>query len=393
MNKVLKQVFFLWMIVISANVIHSQNTFYYNLYKQWSPELENKGNSGSDAIATVSLGSCYDRGAGIQQDRQKAFKLFEKAYEMNEDPMKFGAYNLSLYYARGYVTPIDNAKAVKLLQEVIDNDNKFAPAYITIAPIYEEGGYGIEKNAEKAFHYWKKLADLDDAIGQLKTGGYYNEGKGVAHNIQKAEEYLKKSADKGNEYAMYELAKLYIDQKKYDEAINLLEKSGKKGFNVAYHCLGDMYYNGNGVIQSLEKAYEYFNKGIGFSACKFRVALMLRNGVGIPKDEKKANEYLILSANEGMDRAQYLLGCDYYSRKYEQNYKLAVKYLEMALGNGKNLPEYIKGDICRKLSACYRFGRGVDSNENKANEYNKKGAELGDADSKKIQEWLIALEK
>ena len=210
---------------------------------------------------------------------------------------------------------------------------------------------------------------------------------GVSQDILMAIEYYKKSADKGNEYAMYELATMYIDDHRFNEAIQLLEKSAMKGFNVANHCLGDMYYNGKGVEQSYERAYDYFNKGVGFSACKFRLALMLRDGIGVAKDKDKSNELLTLSADEGMDRAQYQLGCDYYNGTFEKNYGLAIKYLEMAL-QSKFLPNFVKGDICRKLAACYRFGRGVSANEDKANEFTKKGADLGDADSKKIQEWL-----
>lgn len=355
----------MFMIIASSVVGYSQNTFYYSQYKQWSPELENIANSGTDVMAIVSLGSCYDRGAGVERDREKAFKLFEKAYTI-ADPLKLSAYNLALYYARGYVTPIDNYKAEQLLKEVINSRATFGPAYMTLAPIYEKGGYGVEKDAVKAFETWKNLANLGDAVGQLETGGCYKNGVGVNKDKQKASEYFKKSADKGNEIAMYELSTIYIDENKYSEAIDLLEKSGMKGFNFAYYSLGDMYYRGNGVAQSYGKAYDYFTKGIGDSNCKFRLALMLRNGIGVTKDENKSNELMILSANEGMDRAQYLLGCDYYSGTYEQNYSLAVKYLEMAL-DSKYLPDFVKGDICRRLSACYRFGRGVATDEDKAN--------------------------
>lgn len=394
-NMVNHPMFRLWIIkavillvtIVSTNTLHSQNTFYYSQYKNWSQNLESIVANSNDAMAIVSLGSCYDRAAGVERDREKAFKLFQKAYSMNSDPMKLGAYNLALYYARGYVTPVDNFKAEQLLMEVIKNDSNFSPAYMTLAPIYEKGGNGVEKDDVKAFETWKKLADLSDAFGQLKTGGCYKKGMGVSQDIQKAKGYYKKSADKGNEYAMYELATMYIDDHRFNEAIQLLEKSAMKGFNVAYHCLGDMYYNGKGVAQSYERAYDYFNKGIGFSACKFRLALMLRDGIGVAKDKDKSNEFLTLSADEGMGSAQYLLGCDYYNGTYEQNYSLAIKYLEVALKN-KSLPNFIKGDICRKLAACYRFGRGVSANEDKANEFTKKGADLGDADSKKIQEWL-----
>ena len=45
-------------------------------------------------------------------------------------------------------------------------------------------------------------------------------------------------------------------------------------------------------------------------------------------------------------------------------------------------------EIMRKLSACYRFGRGVSVDVEKANYYMKEAARYGDADAQKLQEYL-----
>lgn len=77
---------FILLVILTSNSVFSQNTFYYNQYKSWSQELENIGTNSNNAMAIVSLGSCYDRGAGVNRDREKAFKLFEKPTQSIQIP-------------------------------------------------------------------------------------------------------------------------------------------------------------------------------------------------------------------------------------------------------------------------------------------------------------------
>ena len=63
--------------IISWNRSNAQNTFYYDIYKHWSPELETLAAEGNNAMAIVSLGSCYDRADGVAHDTSKAFIPFK----------------------------------------------------------------------------------------------------------------------------------------------------------------------------------------------------------------------------------------------------------------------------------------------------------------------------
>lgn len=94
------------------------------------------------------------------------------------------------------------------------------------------------------------------------------------------------------------------------------------------------------------------------------------------------------SADSGCEKAQYGLGCDLYDGKLiPRNYTRAIHLFIKAL-EGKFIIDEVKGDICRKLSICYRFGRGVEANENQANEYNRLAASYGESNAKIIEEWL-----
>lgn len=373
------------MLVLVSMISIAQNTVYYNNYKQWTPELESKANAG-DIVAMVCLGSCYDRGAGTVQDRNKAYDWFAKAASKGD---LIGIYDLALYYSRGYVKDRDNVRAVKLLNEVIAKDKTFTPAYLTLAKIYEEGGGGISRNFSLALDNWEALASSGDNMAQYIAGQYYQVGKAGTKNIKKAKDYYLKSAEQNNVHAMDDLASCYLSERNFQQAFKWLKEAYDRGYLRICHNLGDCYYYGNGVPQSYEKAYEVFSKGSSeWPRCKYRMSVMLREGLGVTKNLEKAAQLLEEAADTGIDKAQYQLASDFYTGTIQkQDYAKAVKYYEAAL-ESKYLPNDVKSDICRKCSTCYRFGRGVKADEDKADEYLKKASDLGDSDAKKIQSWL-----
>ncbi len=348
MINIFKKIIFT-LFILSPIIGNAQYTMYYNKYKQWSPELETASMDG-DIRAMVCLGSCYDRAAGIALDRKKAFDLFEKAAQKGD---VLGMYNLALYYNRGYVSGQDNKKAVNLLNEVINKNQNFMPAYLTLGSIYENGGSGIDRN------------------------------------LQKAKEAYLQAAIQDNVYAMDNLASCFLSERNFNDAFKWLNRAYEKGHLPVCHNLGDCYYYGNGTSQSYEKAFEVFSKGASkWPRCKYRMSVMLREGLGVTKDSSRSTSLLKEAADAGIDKAQYQLASDFYTGTIrEQDYANAVNYFEKALVS-KYLPNDVKSDICRRLSSCYRFGRGVSADEAKADEYMRKASELGDPDAKKIQSWL-----
>lgn len=115
---------------------------------------------------------------------------------------------------------------------------------------------------------------------------------------------------------------------------------------------------------------------------------MLRKGEGVERDDDMAYKLLSEAADSGFERAQYKLGCVLYEGEITaRDYSKAVELLTAAL-KGKYMINEAKGDICRKLSICYRFGRGVKADEKQADEYNQLAASYGESNAKIIEEWL-----
>lgn len=74
---------------------------------------------------------------------------------------------------------------------------------------YSEG-IGVEKDASKAFEWFKKAAEQGNAEAQFFLGRSYFEGSGVEEDPQKAMEWLEKAAEQGNADAQNKLGEWNI---------------------------------------------------------------------------------------------------------------------------------------------------------------------------------------
>lgn len=419
----------LLLAIIACNKSYAQYTFYYDKYKHWSSELEALAAKSNDAMAIVSLGSCYDRADGVNRDTDKAFELFKKAADLG-DFLAF--YNLGWYYFEGISTQTNYAEAEKCFLEVIRKNPQFMSAYQGLSRIYDKGGFGVDVNYSKAFEMYSKASELGDLISTFSMGSYYERGlvggkpdftkslqcylkakdywearikpagliankiaefylygKGVDIDLDLAISYYKESIRLGFFESYMNLATAYHEKGDFRNSFQSLLSGYENGIMYVCNNLGDAYYYGRGTEQSYEKAYEMFKKGSDSNPiCKYRQSEMLRRGEGVEQDNEMAYKLLEEAAIAGFARAQYRLGCDLYEGiLIPRNYSKAVDLLAKALQD-KYLIDEIRGDICRKLSICYRFGRGVEADEQQADEYNRLAASYGEPNAKQIQEWL-----
>lgn len=91
-------------------------------------------------------------------------------------------------------------------------------------------------------------------------------------------------------------------------------------------------------------------------------------------------------------KACYLLGMLYYSNEIKGfDYKKSVEYLNKFLKNGRGTSSNIIGEVYRVLAKCYRYGRGVEIDTSKADEYSSLAVKWGNAEEIEIQKWLKEL--
>lgn len=323
-------------------------------------------------------------------DREKYFidalKWLEKA-----KPYKNEIGQFCIWVGKSFVEYNKILKAKEWYDRAISNGESYG--YRCLANLYEKNTSELPDESHlKAFECWKKFAETN-VYGLYQVGRYYEDGKISTPNIDQAMHYYKLAAEKDSGkvslYAMDNLASCYIQKKEWNHAFVWLNKAYERGFLPVCHNLGDLYFCGNGTSQSYQKAYEIFHKGMSeYPICRYRVAMMLREGLGVSKNVELANSLLKEAADSCVAQAQYALGMIMYSGNgITQNYVSSIQYLNDALKDNFLLSE-VRGNIYRVLSACYRFGRGVIADESKARDYMQLAAKCGNPDAKIIQEWL-----
>lgn len=81
-------------------------------------------------------------------------------------------------------------------------------AQCTLGMFYYNGDYGVERDYSRAFEWFSKAAQQNNAFALYRLGICYLHGKGVQFDYVKAKECLQKAVDNGSEDAEYLLESL-----------------------------------------------------------------------------------------------------------------------------------------------------------------------------------------
>ena len=154
------------------------------------------------------LGQMFKLGLGTNSDVTKAIEYFKRSAEMNN---KNGLFEYGKALLIGEHIPQDTDSAVKLLEKAVKLKNSNAKRFLALEYI---SGEHLEQDIEKGIALLTECADSGDVIACYRLGKIYLHGEIVPQNLVKAEKYLLLAAD--NEYTQYALAKLYLQEEKYD---------------------------------------------------------------------------------------------------------------------------------------------------------------------------------
>lgn len=209
-----------------------------------------------------------------------------------------------------------------------------------------------------------------------------------------------------------------------NEALPYLEKSLGLGCTDAAYIIGECYTWGIGIEKNYAKAQNYYKIAANStnpdaqyrSEAQFSLYILYEMDVStLTKTE--AAEYLIAAANDGIPDALYELGRYYKHHAQfgkaqmamkdaaekgsihamshlgiawyegdglwtgdEKNYDKAFLYLSQVIDliEDASMTDEAKCATYLTISKCYRFGRGVKANKEKADEYARKAAKYGD---------------
>ena len=200
------------------------------------------------------LGQMFKLGLGTDSDVTKAIEYFRCSAEMNN---KNGLFEYGKALLIGEHIPQNTDSAVKLLEKAVKLKNSNAKRFLSLEYI---SGEHLEQDIEKGIALLTECADSGDVIASYRLGKIYLQGEIMSQNLDKAEKYLLLAED--NEYTQYALAKLYLQEEKYDiqKAVNYFENCADKNHLASYQ-LGRIYlFGAKDIERDKEQAIEWFTK-------------------------------------------------------------------------------------------------------------------------------------
>lgn len=164
----------------------------------------------NDPIALNNLGSLYFSGIGVDENRDLAVNLFNKAAELGNDN---AALNLAFIYMKGGAKdPGRNKKVLSLLEQAQKAGNKIAEFMLGYA-YYK--GFVVEPDYNKAYKLIKSAAtgksQIDEA--QLILAHLYVGGIGTVQNYNSAVSLYRSAVNQDNIEAIMTLAAVYNEGK------------------------------------------------------------------------------------------------------------------------------------------------------------------------------------
>ena len=200
------------------------------------------------------LGQMFKFGLGTDSDVTKAIEYFRRSAEMNN---KNGLFEYGKALLIGEHIPQDTDSALKILEKAVKLKNINAKRFLALEYI---SGEHLEQDIEKGIALLTECADSGDVFACYRLGKIYLQGEIMPQNLDKAEKYLLLAED--SEYTQYALAKLYLQEEKYDiqKAVDYFENCADKNHWASYQ-LGRIYlFGAAGLTKDKEQAIEWFTK-------------------------------------------------------------------------------------------------------------------------------------
>ncbi|MDR2750731.1 MAG: hypothetical protein LBC41_08735 [Clostridiales bacterium] len=381
--------------------------------------------------ANLDIGKIYEFGTGVSKDIQKASEYYSKARTYYQKAYKNGTasgYDLYRYgymYESGYGAQKNLAMAAQIYEAGVKKGEN--GCMVNLASFYESGSGGLAVDYSKAFALYTESAKSNYKEGYYGLGNLHYYGRGVPQDKAKAAQEYEMAAKLGHRNATKKLAEMNLTgdgiPQNVAKALQLYEPSIKTENPECLHDLALWHLNGTGVekdankavellqiaarhnyVPSLEKlgkihfygtdgfdvnygeAFLVFDKAekLGSTECQFWLGYLYHTGHGVMADHEKALSYYLLS---GSSASFYNIGIMYRDGKLgDPNPEKASEYILKSVSMGNAYAH-------AALAGLYEKGIHFEKDMDKAIEWYKKGAKLGnDSSIKWLKEHGLSIE-
>ena len=231
---------------------------------------------------------------------RKAEKKFEN-WLMNKmaslgDP--FSQYRLA--YSLEDINP---TKALALYQEAATKGDELATE--RMGELYEKGEL-VQKNDKLSKEWYRKYITIAPNVDLINKAQYFY----FRDEIDRALFWIEDYKLKDNPQAQWLLGEIYLrnDRTKY-RAIDPLKFAAEKGQDDAQFTLASLYFNGNGVVKSLQNSFNLYKRSAeqGNSFAQLMVAKFYYEGLIESSDKEKAYFWTLLSASNDNSQAKKMI--------------------------------------------------------------------------------------
>lgn len=177
--------------------------------------------------------------------------------------------------------------------------------------LYEKGMAAFDAgNHGRALELFEKAAEQGHANAQNNCGYMYENGYGVAKDAKKAFYWYEKAIEQGNVIAMNNLGNLYYNGSGMEvdmgKALLWFERAAERGNVVSQENCGYMYENGYGTVKDEKKSFYWYEKAAEQSDAfsQYKCGMMCEKGIGTQMDEEKALYWYEKAAEQGNAEAQ-----------------------------------------------------------------------------------------
>jgi len=242
-------------LVLYLTVISKQTT-YSALDQEIENILKKDFSSINDRELQAILGTVYDKGLGVPEDKVEAERFFRIAAMKGNVNAQYNLGNI-FFYGEGVTINYDEA----MRWWRIAADQGHARAQNNLGSMFQQSD-GVGRDYFEAARLYRLAAVQEDAIAQNNLGFMLENGFGVAQDMTEAMQWYRKSADQGYAEAQLNLGFILSNNKgvaqDMREAVRLYRLAADQGHTIAQFNLGLMFVKGEGVAEDKTEAVRLF---------------------------------------------------------------------------------------------------------------------------------------
>lgn len=285
-----------------------------------------QGINQGDITSNIWLGRYYEKGLGVQQSDEKAFKCYK---EVADAGYCIGCLFIGYCYENGIGVEKSPETSREYYKKAIGKDNLEAAQLLERLGEKEKSSHNnklAELYFQESFLNFRVLAETGDLQAILKVGECYREGRGIAKSQEVASYYfdkaaqiiekecashpldpnnpedardlstldLKRRAESGDPTGQYDFAKALLTAGYSPLYIHYLQLAANQNHLQACFELGSNYdLGGRGLPCDAGKAAYYYQKAasLGHTYAQYQMGIFSEHGFGIPQSFEKALDF------------------------------------------------------------------------------------------------------